>query len=239
MFRIQKVCGWVLCALLSIVFCVIITGSKADNGKSFPVQGLSDRPILILDPGHGGMDGGAVSVTGTRESALNWQITDRIYDLSRFMGLETIRTRPEEGIDYPAELKSISAKKKWDTRKRVELANNTGECFLVSIHQNFFPSPGPRGVQVIFRNEPESAALADILQKQLSRISPAAEKRHAVRAGKEIFLMNHVTVPAVLVECGFLSNSPEALLLEAPFHQKKIAMIIASVYYNFTGDETV
>lgn len=238
MFKAQMERVWALCALLSVGICVIITGSAAEKSAAASAQTGHGRPVLILDPGHGGLDGGAVSVTGTRESSINWQITARLYDLARFMGMETVRTRDREEIEYPPELKTVSAKKKWDTRERVGTANGTGNGILISIHQNCFPGAGPRGIQVLYRDEEQSAALAEALQRQLAAVAPGSEKRHAVRAGKEIYLMNHAAVPAVLVECGFLSNSAEAVLLETSGHQKKIAVIIAAVYYGFTGDET-
>ena len=238
MFKARTGRVWALCALLSAVICVIITNSVSERGAAALAQTGPARPVLILDPGHGGLDGGAVSLTGTRESSINWQITTRLYDLARFMGMDTVRTRDREEIDYPPELKTVSAKKKWDTRERTGTANKTENGILISIHQNCFPGAGPRGIQVLYRDEEQSAALALALQSQLAAIAPGSEKRHAVRAGKEIYLMNHAAVPAVLVECGFLSNSAEAVLLETSGHQKKIAMIIAAVYYDFTGDET-
>lgn len=238
MFKAQKELCRALCALLSIGFCVIITNSMAERSATASGETEPVRPVLILDPGHGGMDGGAVSVTGTRESALNWLITSRIYDLARFMGMDTVRTREREEIDYPAELNTISARKKWDTRERSRLANDTENGILISIHQNCFPGSGPRGVQVLYRNEATSIALADALQKELSSVTPGSEKRRSVQAGKDIYLLSHVNCPAVLVECGFVSNRAEAILLENKSHQKKIAMVIAAIYYDFTGDET-
>ncbi len=111
MFKAQNRPVWALCALLSIWICVIISNSTCRSEETSAASAGSDRPVLILDPGHGGTDGGAVSVTGVRESSINWQITDRIYDLARFMGLKTIRTRDREEIEYPPELKTISARK--------------------------------------------------------------------------------------------------------------------------------
>ena len=238
MFKAQNRPVWALCALLSIWICVIISNSTCRSEETSAASAGSDRPVLILDPGHGGTDGGAVSVTGVRESSINWQITDRIYDLARFMGLKTIRTRDREEIEYPPELKTISARKKWDTRERTRLVNETENCVLLSIHQNYYPLEKPQGIQLLYRDDDLSVRLAEALQRELAVVSPGSEKRRPVRAGKDIYLMTHVNKPAVLVECGFLSNRAEALLLENPSHQKKTAMIIAAVYYDFTGDET-
>ena len=165
MFKAQNRPVWALCALLSIWICVIISNSTCRSEETSAASAGSDRPVLILDPGHGGTDGGAVSVTGVRESSINWQITDRIYDLARFMGLKTIRTRDREEIEYPPELKTISARKKWDTRERTRLVNETENCVLLSIHQNYYPLEKPRGIQLLYRDDDLSVRLAEALQR--------------------------------------------------------------------------
>ena len=238
MFKLQKGERWALCALLSIWICVIIPHSIPADGQTIAAEAGARRPVLILDPGHGGTDGGAVSVTGQRESAINWQITRRAYDLALFLGIDAVMTRGTEEIDYPPELASISARKKWDTRERVRIVNGIGSGVLVSIHQNCYPGSAPRGAQVLYRDDETSRTLAQMLQRELSAAIPGTDKRTASKAGKDIYLMSHVENPAVLVESGFLSNNAEALLLESLAHQKKIAMIITGVYYVFTGDET-
>lgn len=228
---------WALCALLSIWIYVIITCNTAGAADAAPVSAGIKKPVMIIDPGHGGMDGGAVSVTGTHESDINWEIAERTGDLAAFVGVRAILTRDEADIAYPAEEKTISARKKWDTRNRVELINSVDNGVLVSIHQNFFPSAKPRGSQVIYGAGESSLRLALRMQTGLSRISEPGRDRLPVKAGKEIYIMTHVTCPSVLVECGFLSNPEEARRLETAEYQKKLSAVIVAVFYGFLGDE--
>ena len=213
-------------ALLSIWICVIISISIRPERTREAISGSGDPLVLILDPGHGGLDGGAVSVTGTPESRINWEIAERSAALAEFCGLRTIMTRSTYEIDYPAELRSISACKKWDTHRRTDLANDTPGGLLLSIHQNFYPAAAPHGAQVLYSRDLTSRELAEALQRSFCAALPADGKRKAVPAGRDIYLMNHVHCPAILVECGFLSHPEEAARLESAGYQKKLSMIM-------------
>ena len=237
MCKNQKASIWSLFALLSIWICVIISIGFSGSGADLETGAEEKRPVLILDAGHGGMDGGAVSVTGTRECELNWEIAERIYDAAGFLGLKTVRTRPVEKIEYPPELRTVAAMKKWDTRRRVEVVNRTDNGFLVSIHQNSYPSKGPRGIHVLYRHDDLSFTLAQRLQSAMSVLFSGSNFRQPVKAGKDIYLIAHSDRPAVLIECGFVSNPAEAVLLESESHQKKLSLITTAVFYNYTGDE--
>ena len=214
-----------VCALLSIWICVIITAAASPRSATETLAAGS-HPILLIDPGHGGLDGGALSVTGTPESRINWEIAEKCLSLARFLGVRAELTRPSREIEYPTELKSIAARKKWDTRRRAEMANETPGAILLSIHQNTYPSSSPHGIQVLYAPNAESRELADRLQASFSDSLPTDRRRTAVQAGREIYLLNHVRCPAVLAECGFLSNPDEARRLETADYQKKLAMIM-------------
>ena len=236
MFKNQKPEILSLCALLSIWICVIISHGFSPDLSDIKTAFAQSRPVLILDAGHGGMDGGAISATGKLESEINWQIAERVRDMALFLGIPVMETRPEKNIEYPAGYTSVAAGKRWDTRRRVQLVNQTENAVLISIHQNSYPDKSPRGVQVLFRSDDVSCALAQSLQSALGDIT-GSDSRPPVKAAKDIYLMSHVTNPAVLIECGFISNPGEAVLLESNSHQKKLSLIIAAAYYNFTGDE--
>ena len=218
-------------ALLSIWICVIIF-TVSSRGNTRETFSSTDEPmILILDPGHGGLDGGAVSVTGTFESRINWDIAERSTALARFCGIPVILTRPTFEIDYPAQLASIAACKKWDTRERTALVNGTPGGILLSIHQNFYPTASPHGIQVLYAADATSRSLAEALQAAFTEALHTDDRRVAVPASKDIYLMNHVQRPAVLVECGFLSNPEEAARLETADYQKKLSMIMIRVIH--------
>ncbi len=180
---------------------------------------------LILDPGHGGADGGAVSVTGTSESAINLDIALRAEAIAGLFGLRCVMTRTSEEIDYPESAATIHAKKVADTKARTELVSSTPDAVLISIHQNKYTTSGPSGSQVFYAPTEGSQELAQGIQDTLKQLSDK-NKRGTVQIDKSVYLMNHVECPAVLVECGFVSNYAEAALLEDPGYQKKLAALI-------------
>lgn len=225
-----------LCALLSIWICVIITCVSDERDNRCQVLAEAPRPVMIIDPGHGGLDGGAVSLTGKKESELNWQIAERLHDLAGFLGVGTLMTRNAYEIEYPAGSASISQRKKWDTRKRVALINSVSAGVLISIHQNYYPSSGPHGTQVLYNAVQGGRAMAKMIQDRFSVIADTGG-RNAAAADNSIYIMSHAVCPAVLVECGFLSNPREAELLESEEYQMRLAVGIAAAFYDYTGDE--
>jgi len=228
-----------LCALLSIWICVIIfsisgIGPQRPGAEAVAVK---NAPVLVVDAGHGGMDGGAVAADGTLESQINLEIALRLRDLARFTGVSVQMTRVSQELDYPAEAETVSARKKWDTRRRVEQINEAGGV-LISIHQNFYPTAQPSGMQVLYAAGESSRALAELMQQRLNMYLLPENRRVAVPADKNIYIMSHVRDPAILVECGFLSNAREAKMLSAPEYQKKLAAVLLAGFLEYTGDES-
>lgn len=239
MLKIGKDDLAVLCALLSIWICAIISANQAADSKARTALAAEGpgMPVLIVDPGHGGLDGGAVSVTGTAESTINWAVSVRLRDLCRWLGLPIVMTRQQEEILYPEELRSIAKHKRWDTRQRLGLINGTADAFLLSIHQNTYPSTQPSGPQTLYSRNETAAALARQLQELLNDVLSPPYRRSAAAAGNDIYLMAHAARPAVLVECGFLSNPREAAALETPVYQKTLSVVLTAGWVRFTGDE--
>lgn len=181
---------------------------------------------IIIDPGHGGEDGGAVSVSGRSESAYNLEISLRLNDLLRFLGYETRMTRNRD-ISIYTKGETLAQKKLSDLKERVRICNETDRALLLSIHQNFYPDERYSGPQVFHAATEGSVQLAKKLQDVLSaELSPGSNRR-AKQAGG-IYLMEHVRCPAVLIECGFLSNYREEAALKTPEYQKKISALIAA-----------
>jgi N-acetylmuramoyl-L-alanine amidase len=183
---------------------------------------------VILDAGHGGFDGGAVSVTGTAEKVLNLDTTLSLAALLRALGYRVILTRD---ADVELTHESGGSRKMQDLRGRLAVAQEHKGVPLISIHMNKFPQSRYHGLQVYYsKNDPASLALAERIQGTVkSKLQPDNER--AVKpATSAIFLLHKATSPAVLVECGFLSNDEEARRLEDPQYRASLALLIASAY---------
>lgn len=196
----------------------------------------TDRPILVIDAGHGGADGGAVSITGTRESVINLDISLRLAALAGLTGMDFVLTRSSEEIDYPPEATTISKMKKFDQNRRVELINSVPNGVLMSVHQNFFPHKSPRGPQAFYAKNEGSDNLAVLVQTGLSEALYPGNRRLAVPISNKIYIYKNVDCPAVLVECGFLSNREEAKLLDTEDYRLKIAAALCCAYLQYLAE---
>lgn len=185
----------------------------------------SARRTVVIDAGHGGEDGGAVSCTGVTESTLNLEIALRLEKLCSLLGMKTAMIRTTDTAVYTSGT-TIAAKKVSDLKRRVEIVNGTKNALLVSIHQNTYPDASCTGAQVFYAKGQESAALAKHLQQDLIRCVNIGGHRKEKNADG-IYLMEHISCPGVLVECGFLSNPNEEALLRTADYQKKLCCVIA------------
>ncbi len=192
--------------------------------------------ILIIDPGHGGADGGAVGTDGTIESGINLKIGLRLESLCHLYGVQTVMTRRLESIDYPPEADTIAKMKVSDQKARLGLIRDYPHAILFSIHQNSYPSETPKGVQVLYGPSGHSGRLAELLQENLNAALDPDSRRLAVAAGEGIYLMKHCDCTAALIECGFISNPTECKLLQSEAYQAKIAAILLGSYLQFVHD---
>ena len=231
MFRLKKLL-WVLpiCALLAIPFYLLRDRPTADWYR-FPEQ------TLVIDPGHGGEDGGAVAVSGNPESGINLEIAQKTDQLCGLYGVHVFMLRQEDISLADPEAKTLREKKRSDLKKRVEIVNQTPNGVLLSIHQNNYPSASSHGAQVFFHKDEQSRLWAEQMQELLrTRIEPE-NTRKAAQIPDSVYLMKNVTCCAVLVECGFLSNPEEDALLESPAYQTRLAAVLTASYLQFIPTE--
>lgn len=187
---------------------------------------IPDRTCIVVDAGHGGIDGGATSCSGVLESQLNLEIALRLNDLIRFLGYDTRMIRTTDTSIY-TEGNTIASQKVSDLKERVKIVNETENPILVSIHQNTFPDGRYSGAQVFYANDPESQKLAKQLQAAFaSTINPGS--RRQCKPSDGIYLMQSICFPGVLIECGFISNPSEEANLRSETYQKQIACVIAA-----------
>jgi len=179
---------------------------------------------FIIDAGHGGVDGGAVSPTGLFESHLNLQIAIQLESLLNFYGYNAIMTRRSDISIHDNDARTIRQKKMSDLRNRAELVNNTPNALLVSIHQNTFGQTQYRGLQVFHANG--AADLGKVLQATITTALAPDNTRPTKPVPNSVFLFGAINAPALLIECGFLSNPQDEKLLANPVYQRKLAACI-------------
>lgn len=190
---------------------------------------------LVLDAGHGGEDGGAVSLTGVPESQINLAITLRMEALLAFSGTPTQLLRREDISLYSEGAASLREKKVSDLHNRVEEIQREENTVLVSIHQNSFPQGKYHGTQVFYATTEGSQVLAEGVQQAVQTALQPDNQRQAKEIPQEVYLMNHITCPAVLVECGFLTNPEEEAMLRTPEYQTKLAAVLSCALLRALG----
>lgn len=191
---------------------------------------------LVLDAGHGGEDGGAVSGSGVAESSLNLSIVQRLDQLAGLYGVPVLLTRTDEHALGEGEGSTVRERKRSDLKRRVEMIRQAEGAALISIHQNSYPGASS-GAQVFYGSGPSSPALARQAQELLRRTLDPSNSRQAAPIPESVYLMRHVSCPAILVECGFLSDAEEAELLQRRDYQIKIAAALLSAYLTFDPAE--
>ena len=225
-----------LTVILGFTLAAVLAATATD--RVIPVSEAGSGRILYLDPGHGGEDGGAVSVTGVQESGINLEISLRLRDLLHFCGQSVKMTRDGDYAIYDDGCDTIAKKKASDIRNRVARLQETPGAILVSIHENQFPDGQYRGAQVFYNQAPESEALAKLMQERL-RAGLDPSNRRECKKSEGVYLMEHIENTAILVECGFLSNREEEKMLRDAAYQKKIACAIGAGLMEYLNGQSV
>ena len=216
------------CCFFAGLAAVLWHGSAA-HVASFGPDGLTEELTVVVDAGHGGEDGGAVAADGTAESGLNLSIALRVRDLLTFTGVPTAVTREGEGAIYDPGSATLREKKVSDLHNRADLVNAIPGAVLLSIHQNSLPSsPSTQGAQAFWNGQPGAEELAASVQAALNAAVNAGRGKKAAQAPSSVYLMKSVEAPAVLVECGFLSNPEETRRLKDPAYQTRLAAAVAA-----------
>ena len=223
--RIGKHAGLGILALVTLVYGIVYFVVQAN--LTAVSAALAEQPVkVILDAGHGGEDGGAVSASGCKESDINLQIALRLEQLLALLGAEPHMIRTQDVSVYTGSCDTLTEKKVSDLKNRVKTVNAVTPAILVSIHQNHFSSQAYSGAQVFYGKTTGSSELADCMQQSLRQGLDPNNKRDIKRA-EHVYLMEHAACPAILVECGFLSHPQEALLLQQDIYQTKLVCAIA------------
>lgn len=212
-----------------------IYGSRAITTLSESAP-ITNRRCVIIDAGHGGEDGGAVSCTGAFESQINLQIAIKLNDLMHLLGIDTVMIRTTDQSVY-TQGNTLASKKVSDLKERVRIANSTENAVVLSIHQNQFHDGKYSGAQVFYAPTSGSKILAEQLQSVIKHsLNPGSNR--SVKKADSVYFMQHIQCTGVLVECGFLSNPVEEAMLRSDAYQQKICCVLAAVCSQFLHGST-
>lgn len=216
-YRHRRTLG-IACILLSVAvaFGVCIFALTVSASESMKLT-------VVIDAGHGGIDGGVVGIeSGVKESDVNLDISRRLKRCFEDAGFAVVETRETEAGLYGT---TAAGYKKRDMKKRAEVIRASNPALVVSVHQNFFSMRSRRGAQVFFRETNErSKTLACLIQASLNDMPECARKSDPLKG--DYYILNCSDYPSVIVECGFLSNAEdEALLLNGEYRDKLAAAI--------------
>lgn len=222
------------CLGLAIVMA-LVAGAGILTKKARPTAAsLSNYPVIIIDAGHGGFDGGAVASDGTPEKDINLSIAQNLRDFLLPLGLDIVMVRDTDtGTEDPT-ADTIRQKKNSDLKNRLKLMNKYSNAIFISIHLNKFPQSEPNGAQVFYTpNVAEAKFLAEEIQANIQKQLQPNNTRVIKQATSDTYLLDNAKVPAVIVECGFLSNPGDLNRLKNEEYQAKMAFTIACGLLNF------
>ena len=223
--------------LFSIVLlaasCLLLLLSRGIRDLSpIPVSEEAPAPpeslCVVIDAGHGGEDGGAIGQNGVLEKTLNLQLAERLADLLATNGVKVIMTRREDVMLYDRSVDYRGQKKMLDLAARLRIARENENDLFVSIHMNAYPEERYHGLQVYYSpHDPRSQAAADTIQEAVQAHLQPDNQRRIKEATSAIYLLKHLETPAILIECGFISNRRECELLCEEGYAQRLALVIA------------
>ena len=228
-FKLTKKVVITFFSLIIIISAILLNlkGSLIDE-KSDTFINVNSTPItnktIIIDAGHGKPDEGAESINGVTEEALTLSISKKLQKLIEQSSAKALLTRSDENGIYSLDSNSIAEKKVSDIKNRVKIGNSSSADIFVSIHLNKYPqSEIYKGWQTFYQDKSEdSKKLATFIQNNITKNINIKNDRipHKIT---DVYIMNNVTIPTVIVECGFLSNNNETALLKTDEYQNKLA----------------
>ena len=195
-------------------------------------------PVIIIDAGHGGEDGGAIGADGTNEKNINLEIALKLNEILTVMGYKTRMVRTTDISIHNESANTLREKKVSDIRNRTAIMDEYVNCLYVSIHQNKYDDSRIWGAQTFYSpNDETSKALAQFIQTSIVTDIQHDNKRMIKESGTSIYVLYNATKPAVMVECGFISNPNELSQLKTEEYQSKMAFSIMSGIINYNISE--
>ncbi len=213
--------------LIGILAAGAAYGCRAVTASAPVIEAAALSHQIILDAGHGGFDGGATGANGVAEKELNLAVAQQTAAIASLTGFDVIMVRETDTAVNDEGLRTVRERKVSDIHNRLALLQKKPSAAFVSIHQNHYTQPSCSGTQVFYsRNDPRSRLLAQRLQERIAGSLQAGNTRQIKPAERNLYILYHAQSPAVLVECGFLSNPAECEQLCEGTYQQQLAFCI-------------
>ena len=233
--KIKKFIFPCICFALLSAFVFLMISAAFNIKVSVSSGNVKSMPTIVIDAGHGGEDGGAVSDSGVLEKDINLSIANDTSALFYLLGFDVTQTRKTDiALDNGED--TIRKRKVSDMKKRLEIFNSSEENTIISIHQNKFSESKYHGTQIFYSpNNSKSKQHADSIKFSVKGLLQPDNERECKKADSGIYLLKNTSNPAVIVECGFISNEEECNNLLNSQYKKQMAFSITSgflTYYN-------
>lgn len=231
-----------ICLTIICLF-VFMWGFSGKHGELMTISSqpseAMDRQVIVIDPGHGGMDGGCISINGTAEKDINLAISKNCKELFTALGFQPICTRETDEAIYDEGVEGLSAQKKSDMENRLAIFSKYTDAISISIHQNQFTDSRYSGAQMFYQQDnTEGERLAQNMQKQFVNLLDPENTRETKPVTDELYLLKNTSCAAIMIECGFLSNPQEAQLLESDEYQKQVSFAIFTGLMEYSLEKT-
>lgn len=222
----EKILIW----LFAVGMIFSLSGAAKIHQVQMAVGTYETTPKIIIDPGHGGADGGAVGTDGLPEKDINLEIALKLQEILTLHGFDVIMTRTDDRSIHDPDISNLKNQKTSDMHNRLKVMKDNKDAIFISIHQNKFQEESSWGTQVFYSHRQEaSKQLAEILQNNFIAFLQPENHRQIKQAENNLFLLYNAEIPAVMVECGFISNPAECAKLHSEDYQNQVAYVI---YYS-------
>ena len=226
-----------LCCAFGTVAAAAYMGGGTENAIPVSVFPESELPVIILDAGHGGFDGGCTDANGVPEKGINLDILLKLRDMLKAAGYDVKVTREEDISIHDVGVEGIANQKSSDMDNRLALFNSEKNAVCVSIHQNQFTDPIYHGAQMFYSaSDKRSEKLARSVQDRFREFLQPDNDREIKLCGKELFLCYYSENPTIMAECGFMSNPEEAAMLNDDEYRSKVAFTLFAGINDFVSE---
>lgn len=218
-------------------FIVAALAISIRNGSvpAVSTAAVNERKTIVIDSGHGGADGGCVGVNGCIEKDINLAIAKDLEALLKLSGFNVVMTRSEDVSIHDEGVEGLRNQKVSDMENRLEIIKSYPDAMFISIHQNQYTEPEYFGAQMFYTtNNTGNFKLAQLMQESFRELQPEND-REIKLIDNDLYLFKNTNQPAILAECGFLSNGDDAANLSDSEYQKKVAFTLYKGVMRYYG----